>query len=1592
MPTTNLFKKKKFCPNQNLNFSDESLPKSLNNLLMAQNQLIDSLTTHISLYNSHAPSPNPNPNPRSSILKWFSSLTVHQRQAHLTTVDPKFTQLLIQMIGKLRNNGHGCFIILPDLPSRDPLHLPSVCFKKSRGLLARFAESNESERLIFDSTRLFWSREGERIEECSCSIRCLDSATFSGEFVENVDRFVETMDRVSNGGFLRGEESELGSDWVELEWLKAKGYYSVEAFVANRLEVALRLAWLNCNNGKKRGVKLKEKVSASGVMANVFWRKKGCADWWVNMDAETKRKVLVTAVGKAAKSLTLEILNGARSSLKDEMWLFSGGVEKPLSYNYTESSQRTIPKPSAKAKFGSAIMPVSGSGKATSLANAFNGIFVLQDIISVILSCLHSEYDVTKLFFSTFGSVSTISDCVFRKLRGFLMVLSLDCTKLELLGEGSVKSSPKKSKEKVGASVRRKKGKARNTKRPNSMPSSFVKESSSDRFFKDHERSLVHTDEANLIESTLFPSVYHQKDIDKGTSSSALEMEHAQGLVVGNGHTPARKSRRGKNKNKASSYIDAVEVRNSKRTVAETSSCSVISHSEASKSNGISDNLSIQNTSNDSITVSDFLALTSSIISAVNEHNVEGVASQSVQEDPIVGSLGSDHRRFSKGMMEDQTLSSRVETSKCQVDLNAIPPVAPAPQLSSVLSIEEINFQNSLNQSETEAKLGLSDKSVRAGDEREDCTLFQERENRIYYDSEPTSSLECFSYEWPSVAPVYFPSINSHLPAATDRLHLDVGRNWQNRIRQSFVPTIHQARNPSIEGGCNQILARPLPMSLDWPPMVRSGSAMAPSVTCNYDSGYFSRRKSAFKKSFTAQNMQFNAKTSDDERKYTADIMDLPEQTNKQELVDECDSHWVSEEEVELHAVSGIDYNQHFGGGVMYWDPSDHPGTGFSRPPSLSSDDSSWAWREADMNRAVDDMVAFSSSYSTNGLSSPTAAPFCSPFDPLGPGHQALGYVVQGNEVPGKLLHSSSSMTDAVTVEEVSGSLANLSGDAEGKAGDPLPYPILRPIIIPNMSRERSRSEFKRNHDHKSPCVPHSKCEQHRIKRPPSPVVLCVPRAPRPPPPSPVSDSRKHRGFPTVRSGSSSPRHWGVRGWYHDGTNFEETCLRMDGAEVVWPSWRNKNLSTRPMIQPLPGALLQDRLIAISQLARDQEHPDVALPLQPPELQNCPTRKAPLSLIQSLLHDEIDSFCKQVAAENMARKPYINWAVKRVTRSLQVLWPRSRTNIFGSKATGLSLPTSDVDLVVCLPPVRNLEPIKEAGILEGRNGIKETCLQHAARYLANQEWVKNDSLKTVENTAIPIIMLVVEVPHDLIISSASNVQSPKVGPTQMTGEHSNHVHSDMVDSEESASPECSQLYYDNTKDVKSVRLDISFKTPSHTGLQTTELVKELTEQFPAATPLALVLKQFLADRSLDQSYSGGLSSYCLVLLITRFLQHEHHHGRPINQKFGSLLMDFLYFFGNVFDPRQMRISVQGSGVYISRERGHSIDPIHIDDPLFPTNNVGRNCFRIHQCIKAFSEAYSILENELTCLPNNGDTYLRPAYRLLSKLIPSINTC
>lgn len=450
-------------------------------------RLIDSLTSHLSLYHSDSPnsSPSPNPNPRSSIIKWFSSLSVHQRQAHLTAVDVKFTQILLQMIHKLKSGGNCIFIVLPDIPhpsspeqrtcsgtSSSSSSLPSLCFRKSHGLLSRMSELNGSERLIRESTRLFSSKEGENIKKFSLlgHASCIDSVTVTEEFVENVDRFVEIMDGVSNGQFLRGEESgALVADWVEMEWLKSKGYYSMEAFVVNKLEVALRLAWLNCTStGKKRGVKLKDKMNGVGIAANLFWRKKGCLDWWDKLDKEMKRKVFRIVVGRAAKCLAAECLK-EKTIVGDSVGMQSLGHEN--NYIFQENSV-SLRRPDLNV--ASSVASVSISGNRCSLSSVLKSLVLLQDISSMLSACEDIEHIDGKIFFSSLDAVSTTSDCVLRKLRELLMVVSLDCTKFELLGEGNGMPSTKNHKEKLATNDHKKKGKNRNMKRSKPMTRSSV--------------------------------------------------------------------------------------------------------------------------------------------------------------------------------------------------------------------------------------------------------------------------------------------------------------------------------------------------------------------------------------------------------------------------------------------------------------------------------------------------------------------------------------------------------------------------------------------------------------------------------------------------------------------------------------------------------------------------------------------------------------------------------------------------------------------------------------------------------------------------------------------------------------------------------------------------------------------------------------------------------------------------------------------------------------------------------------------------------------------------------------------------------------
>ena len=64
------------------------------------------------------------------------------------------------------------------------------------------------------------------------------------------------------------------------------------------------------------------------------------------------------------------------------------------------------------------------------------------------------------------------------------------------------------------------------------------------------------------------------------------------------------------------------------------------------------------------------------------------------------------------------------------------------------------------------------------------------------------------------------------------------------------------------------------------------------------------------------------------------------------------------------------------------------------------------------------------------------------------------------------------------------------------------------------------------------------------------------------------------------------------------------------------------------------------------------------------------------------LHEEIEDFFQWMVPTPLEHEARID-VVGRVRTVIRKLWPQAKVDIFGSFKTGLYLPTSDIDLVIC---------------------------------------------------------------------------------------------------------------------------------------------------------------------------------------------------------------------------------------------------------------------------------------------------------------------
>eukprot|EP01016_Furgasonia_blochmanni_P054687 TRINITY_DN9040_c0_g2_i1.p1 TRINITY_DN9040_c0_g2~~TRINITY_DN9040_c0_g2_i1.p1 ORF type:complete len:212 (-),score=47.27 TRINITY_DN9040_c0_g2_i1:98-673(-) len=139
----------------------------------------------------------------------------------------------------------------------------------------------------------------------------------------------------------------------------------------------------------------------------------------------------------------------------------------------------------------------------------------------------------------------------------------------------------------------------------------------------------------------------------------------------------------------------------------------------------------------------------------------------------------------------------------------------------------------------------------------------------------------------------------------------------------------------------------------------------------------------------------------------------------------------------------------------------------------------------------------------------------------------------------------------------------------------------------------------------------------------------------------------------------------------------------------------------------------------------------------------------------------------------------------------------------------------------------------------------------------------------------------------------------------------------------------------------------------------------------------------------NDTYTGGLCSYGLILMLVAFMQEKATIDQrlilPQSPNLGTLLLEFLRYYGRDFDYHNRAVTVQSldrmdyaptpSPTFAPNPFEKFEKKIMIVDPLSEKNDVGRSTFLISNIQDAFFCAYIAAHQKCMCELHNTDTWL-----------------
>ena len=296
------------------------------------------------------------------------------------------------------------------------------------------------------------------------------------------------------------------------------------------------------------------------------------------------------------------------------------------------------------------------------------------------------------------------------------------------------------------------------------------------------------------------------------------------------------------------------------------------------------------------------------------------------------------------------------------------------------------------------------------------------------------------------------------------------------------------------------------------------------------------------------------------------------------------------------------------------------------------------------------------------------------------------------------------------------------------------------------------------------------------------------------------------------------------------------------------------------------------------------------------------------------LSTDLKQFMKRRAEALKTRRQERGALLAALQDTVSTIWPgRCHVEMYGSCATQLDLPSSDLDVVVLgLDPATDAmlgvpsdlyEKVSKSifggtieGSKRGKGGIqippytKRTHngnrIMALASHIEEQTWAVQ--VNALPGAAVPVVKILAD-PSKLAGGGSKEwlMQQQQFGSEAASTEGISTPPSSTARASlprsNSLSPDMDEPWRGHDVMNGLLSLDVTFQGPEHGGVGSTDFsarsVQEACAEFnlpPESTPFVqvlMVLKEMLAQRKLNEPYSGGLSSYALLLLVVA-LQRE----------------------------------------------------------------------------------------------------------------------